>query len=253
MKERIVTLDIETSPRIGLFFGSTYKPNIGKVIQESHVFGFSWKPLGRKVQSCYIWDFPLYKKDPTNDIEVVKKWLEVVSNHHIVVGQNSRQFDDKVMMGRVIVHQLPPPSPFASVDTMADTKRVARYDSNRLDDVAKQYGFGGKAETGGIELWWACLQGDKKAQNKMVKYCERDVILTEKRYLRELPYYKTHPSLSLIRGHMEACPRCGGYKLQSRGYSYTTSNKYQRFQCQTCGRWSRKRLAEFTPNKVEYV
>jgi hypothetical protein len=76
---RIITLDIETSSRLGLFFGNTYKANIAKTVQEMYVFGFSWKPLGKKVQSCYIWDFPLYKKDPTNDIEVVKKWVEVVS------------------------------------------------------------------------------------------------------------------------------------------------------------------------------
>ena len=62
---KTITLDIETAPRVGLFFGSTYQPNIAKVIAESYVFGFSWKPLGKRVQSCYIWDFPLYKKDPT--------------------------------------------------------------------------------------------------------------------------------------------------------------------------------------------
>lgn len=253
---RTITLDIETSPRVGLFFGSTYKANIAKVIEESYVFGFSWKPLGKKVRSCYIWDFPLYKREPRNDIEVVKKWLEVVSASDIVVGQNSRSFDDKVMMGRAIVHRLPPPTPFATIDTMADTKRVARYDSNKLDHVAKQYGFGGKNETGGIDLWWACMLGDKKAQKKMVRYCEKDVVLTEKRYLRERPYYKTHPALNVLEKKPDACPKCGGDRIWAgMKYRATNTNLYQYFRCQTCFANVKARIPEYkqAQERVKYT
>lgn len=192
MQVPTITLDIETSPRIGLFFGNTWNANIAKTIQESYVLGFSWKPLGKKVQSCYVWDFKLYKKEPRNDIEVVKKWIEVVSDAQIVIGHNSRSFDDKVMMGRVIFHRLPPPIPFNTVDTKADLKKVSRNDSNKLDDLATNYGYGSKNDTGGIDLWWDCMNGDTKAQKKMVRYCEQDVALTEKLYLHERPYIK-HP------------------------------------------------------------
>jgi hypothetical protein len=60
----LITYDIETSTRVGLFFGQEYNAHIGKVIQQSYVFGFAWKPLGKKVQSIWVWDFPLYKTDP---------------------------------------------------------------------------------------------------------------------------------------------------------------------------------------------
>ena len=242
---KIITLDIETSARIGLFFGNTYKASIAKVIQEMYVFGFSYKPLGKKVKSVYIWDFPLYKKEPRNDIEVIKKWVEIVSDSDIVIGQNSRSFDDKLMMGRVIVHQLEPPTPFATVDTQKDTSRIARYDSNKLDDVSKNYGFGGKAETGGINLWWDCMLGDKKAQKKMVSYCEKDVVLTERRYLRERPYYKNHPAMNVLTDERDGCPKCGG-KRMNKGMKYraTNSNMYQYYRCQDCGGMSKSRVPE---------
>lgn len=258
-----LTLDIETSPRIGLFFGSTYKPNIGKVVQESIVYGFSWKPLGKKVRSCYIWDFPLYKKDPLNDIEVVKKWVEVVSGN-IVIGQNSRAFDDKVMMGRVIVHQLEAPIPFMTIDTMADTKAIARYDSNKLDDVSKQYGFGGKNPTGGMDLWWDCLEipgwkkADPKQQKKMVRYCERDVELTEKRYLHERPYYKRHPAMNVLENKPDLCPRCAKGKVKDLyAYNSTKVGQYMYGCCQNpeCGFKPKYRTPEYRAkeDKVKWV
>lgn len=261
MLPKTTTLDIETSPRIGLFFGNEYKAQISKTIQESYVFGFAWKPLHKKVQSCWIWDFPLYKKDPTNDIEVVKKWIEVVSDLDIVIGQNSRTFDDKVMMGRVMMHHLDPPTPFATVDTMADTKRVARYDSNKLDYVSKQYGFGGKQDTGGIDLWWDCLdvpgfkKGDPKAQKKMVRYCEHDVILTEKRYDWERPYYKNHPAVNVFIGRPKACPHCGQENMIANiKYRATSSLLYQYFRCSDCGGTAKARIPEplAKTNKVQY-
>ena len=32
---------------------------------------------------------------------------------------------------------------------------------------------------------------------------------------------------------------CGSHKLQRRGYSVTTSGRYARYQCQSCGTWLR--------------
>jgi hypothetical protein len=97
------------------------------------------------------------------------------------------------------MHQIPAPAPFSTIDTKSELQGVARYDQNGLDWVSKQYGHGGKVDTGGIELWWQCMdvpgfkKGDPKSQKKMVKYCENDVKKTEKKYLYERAYYKRPP------------------------------------------------------------
>lgn len=55
--------DIETAPALGLYFGRPYDVNIAKNIQREYVFGFAWQWNDRKkVESCYIWDFPEYNK-----------------------------------------------------------------------------------------------------------------------------------------------------------------------------------------------
>lgn len=248
----LLTLDIETSARIGLFFGSTYKAHIAKVVQDSFVMGFSWKPMGKRVQSCYIWDFPLYKKEPRNDINVITKYLQVVEGR-VVIGQNSRQFDDKVMLGRVIIHQLPKPE-FTTIDTL-DIRKVARYDSHKLDDVAKTYGFGGKLEHEGIDLWWDCMCGVVKAQKKMVRYCERDVILTEKKYLRERPYYKNHPALNVMDNEPDKCPVCAKGPLVKNGCYTTKTNSFQVWRCKNCGAHPRSRQPDYRQalERMDYV
>lgn len=255
-QHNMIVLDIETSARVGLFFGNTYKASIAKVVQDMYVFGFSWKPLGKKVRSCYVWDFPLYKKDPRNDVEVIKKWIEVVSEAQVVIGHNSRSFDDKVMMGRVIHHQLPPPLPFATIDTKADLTRVSKNDSNKLDDLGNNYGYGRKQSTGGIDLWWDCMLGEKKAMKKMVSYCERDVKLTEKVYFHERPYIK-HPNLNVINNRPDSCPRCGKDGTMNAGMKYkaTNTNLYQYYRCKECGGMAKARLAEYkqTEERVKFV
>lgn len=253
-KAKLITLDIETSARVGLFFGNTYNASIAKVVQEMYIFGFSWKPIGKKVQSCYIWDFPLYKKEPRNDIEVVKKWIEVVNDADVVIGHNSRSFDDKVMMGRVISHRLPAPMPFATVDTKADLKKVSRNDSNKLNDLATNWGYGQKNDTGGIDLWWDCMCGDKKAQKKMVKYCEQDVKLTEQVYLHERPYIK-HPALNVLENRPESCPKCGSNKIHSNNasnFKITSTKLYRYYRCGDCRAPVPSRTPEDQLQKMRY-
>src|ERR1043166_163196 len=120
-KARIVTYDIETAMNIGGYFGPVYDVRIGRVIQRGFVLGFAWKYLDKpRIYSCYIWDFPLYKRDSRNDINVIKKWVEVMQSADVVVGQNSDQFDNKVMYGRLLIHKLPP----LAMPQTADTKKM---------------------------------------------------------------------------------------------------------------------------------
>lgn len=246
-----IVYDIETAPQVGLFFGNVWNASIAKTIDRGYVLGFSWKPLGKKVQSCYIWDFKLYKKEPKNDIEVVKKWIEVVAGN-VMIGHNSRSFDDKVMMARVVTHRLSQPEPFMTIDTKADLKRVTRNDSNKLDDLGEQYGIGKKKDTGGIDLWWDCMNGNKKAQKKMVDYCEQDVKLTEKLYEHIKPYIKS-PPMNVINDNPQACPNCGVVgKMQRRGYKYAATQKYQRYWCKACDTYPTSRVPIQQIVKMEF-
>lgn len=245
MAGRICFYDVETAMNIGGYFGPTYDVNIGKVIQKGFVMGFAWKWEGKpRIYSCYIWDFPLYKKEPRNDINVIKKWVEVMQESDLVVGQNSDQFDNKVMYGRLMIHNLPPLAMPQTADTKKMVKRIARYDSNKLDDLAEQFGYGKKIKTD-IDLWWDCMTGVKKAQKQMVTYNKRDVEITEKVYLHLLPHAQGHPNMANIIGRPDACPKCGdeGF-LMAQGIRYTKTGQYRRWQCKNCGSYVSSRTQE---------
>lgn len=240
-----VIYDIETAMNLGGYFGPTYDVNIAKVIQRGFVMGFAWKYLNKpKIYSCYIWDFPLYKREPRNDINVIKKWVEVMKSTPLVIGQNSDSFDNKVMYGRLLIHNLPPLAMPATADTKKMVKRIARYDSNKLDDLAEQFGYGKKIKTD-VDLWWDCMTGVKRAQRDMVRYNKRDVEITEKVYSHLLPHAQNHPNMANLMGRPKACPKCAieGF-LWAQGTRYTKTGQYRRWQCKNCGSYVSSRKAE---------
>lgn len=241
---RLVIYDIETSANVGLYFGRSYDTNIAKIVQHGFVLGFAWKEPGKQTQSCYIWDFPRYKKEPRNDIEVVKRWRDVVTSAEILCGHNSDAFDNKVMMGRLLVHNLPPVPLPQTADTLKMIRRIAKFDSNKLDDLGEHLGLGRKLQTD-IDLWWRSMMGEPKAQKRMVSYNKRDVELTEKLYFRLLPHAATHPNVANITNRPTACPRCGaeGF-LWSQGIRYTKTGQYRRWQCKACGSYVSSRKGE---------
>lgn len=230
------TYDIETSMNLGGYFGKPYDVQIAKVIQKGFVFGFCYKFLGKpRIYSCYIWDFPLYKKDPKNDIEVIKKWVEIMERTDVVVGWNSDRFDNRIMMGRVLIHKLPPVTMPQSFDAMKALKKIAGYDSYKLDDVSEAFGHGNKIKTD-IELWWECLLGNKKYQKMMVDYNKRDVQVTELNYLDIRPHSKNHPNMANILNRPTACPKCGAEApMIFQGSRLTKTGKNRIVQCPICG------------------
>jgi hypothetical protein len=82
------------------------------------------------------------------------------------------------------------------------------------------------------------MNKDPDAWKVMEKYNKQDVILLEKVYERLLPWLgRNHPNRNLYNS--TGCPTCGNAKLQKRGFSYTTTGTFQRFQCTHCGTWSK--------------
>lgn len=242
---KILIYDIENAMNLGGYFGRKYDVNISKVIQTTYVFGFAYKWVGEKgVKSCYIWDYDLYDTEPRNDSLVIEEWCRLVEEADIIVGHNVDAFDTKVMTGRMLVHHLPPLSMPQSVDTWKQVRRIARFDSNKLDDVCTMLGFGKKLPTD-ANLWWDCMIGDEKAQKQMVKYNKQDVVLTEKLYQYLAPYDRSHPNVATILGRPELCPRCGeSGQLTAQGVRHTKVGTYRQWKCNSCLSWSRSRLAE---------
>ena len=46
-----------------------------------------------------------------------------------------------------------------------------------------------------------------------------------------------YPNAAIDGGH--SCPHCGHDKLQARGFQHSKTRRYKRFQCKSCGGWSK--------------
>lgn len=238
-KPRILLIDIETLPNIAYVWGK-WEQNVIEYVKEGCIATYAAKWLGEPVFAKALPDFKGYKANSYDDEAITKELWKLLDEADIVVAHNGDDFDIKVIKGRFIVHGLLPPAPFKTVDTKKLAK-VARFNSNKLDDLGKLLGIGQKIKTD-FSLWKGCIEGDENSWKKMIKYNKLDVILLEKLYLRLRPFARTHPNMALYGD--AKCPKCGGSSIQFRGFAVTTTRKYRRFACNDCGSWGRVTKSE---------
>lgn len=186
-------------------------------------------------------DYQGYKKGSEDDSKLVKELWHLLDRAEIVVAQNGDAFDLKKINARFAYYNLPPPSPYRTVDTLKVARKYFAFSSNKLDHLGASLGLGRKLEHEGFPLWRRCMLGDKKAWKKMKAYNKQDVLLLEKVYYRFLPWIKNHPNLDNYSDGT-VCPKCGSSKLIRRGYQFNQTTKYARVHCKNCGGWSRSPL-----------
>ncbi len=238
-KPTILTVDLETSPMVAYSWGPKWDTNLIEVKEQSQIMSYSAKWLKGKQTTKGQHDYKGYKKGIVNDKEIIRDLWNLLEESDIIIVQNGKSFDVKVMNARFLFNEMTPPSPYKIIDTKTEAKKYLRLPSNSLDDICDYFGIGRKLEHEGFPLWKKCMAGDKKAWKRMLNYNAYDVRLTEKLYIKLLPYIQNHPPHGLYMDNGEVCPNCGSAHLQSRGYARNKTTKYRRLQCIDCGSWSR--------------
>lgn len=236
---RVLLVDIETSPSVGLFWDRMWETDIIKQIKYWHLLTFSAKWLGGKQITRGLNDYKGYKPGTDNDKKMMKEIHGLLDEADIVIAQNGDKFDVRKINARLIYHGMTPPSPFKTIDTKKVASKYFAFNSNSQDWMLQYLGLGKKEETGGFQLWLDCEAGKPGAWKKMKSYNSNDVLGLEKLYRRFKPWIKTHPNLGMYTGIL-SCPRCGSKRMQSRGFQVNLTTKYRRLQCQDCGGWSRE-------------
>lgn len=230
---RILIFDIESSPLLGYAYG-IYEQNIIKVVREPHLMSFAYKWYGEKKIHCHaLPDYPLYKKEPYNDRELVKDLHALLDKADIVIAHNGNSFDIKVSNSRFLINKLDPISNYITIDTLREARKRFKFSSNKLTDLAMYAGVGSKIENK-KDLWFNCLIGDMKSWGQMKKYNTHDVYLLEGIYEWMKPWIK-HPNLNIFNGTVASCPKCLSTKIIHYGKRYSTSGIYQRYKCKMCG------------------
>lgn len=242
-KSKVLLIDIETSPIIS-YVWTLWNTNSIKVIQNTRILCFAYKWLGsKKTEFIGLPDFKSYDKDKTDDYGVAWHLRELLDEANIVISHNGNAFDIKKILARVASHEIMPPSPFQSIDTLMVARKKFKFDSNRLDDLARELGVGAKLSHTGFAMWEGCMAGDPDCWETMKSYNVTDVNILEKVYLRLRPWIEGHPNCGVFDVGT-VCPNCGSEEIQQRGYKYTRTMRYKQFVCKTCGAWSRSRISE---------
>lgn len=248
---KILAFDVETSPHTITSWG-TYDTNALRVDNPSYMLCFAYRWMHeKKTHVVGLDDYTLYNQDPTDDYCLARELHKLYEEADVVVAHNVK-FDDKQAKAKMLLHGFDPPSPVKTVCTLQWARRHFKLYSNRLDALGELLGLGRKEQHEGLSLWFKCMSTpyQAKAWRDMKSYCKQDVDLLCSVYEKLRPW-GSHPNVNENMAGLK-CPKCSSKHLQSRGSYRTITCSYQRYQCQSCGAWTKNRKAD-KHNKPEVV
>lgn len=249
---KILFLDIETAPLRAYSWG-LWNQNIYLDQIISNFFIISWAAKWQHEEEAFGLVLTPNEILKENDKNILIPLHELLDEADIVVAHYGDKFDIPKINSRFVVHGLTPPSPYKQIDTKKIAKGVFGFSSNKLEALARQFGFEGKYDTD-MKLWVDCMKGDVIALFKMLAYNEQDVIVLEKVYLKLRPYAKGHPNLDLYTDEdYPACPNCGSASINivPNKYFYTQAVRYKIYRCDDCGALSREKKGTAYNNKKQ--
>lgn len=230
---KILLLDIETAPHLAHVWG-LWQQNVGlpQLLESGYTLCWGAKWLGEK--EVFFGSVRQGPERMTRDIH------KLMSEADAIVHYNGNKFDIPTLNKDFLLQGLSPPSPAKQIDLLQVVKRRFRFPSNKLAYVSEALGIGSKVSHEGHELWIKCMAGDDAAWRSMLTYNVQDVRLLESLYHKLLPWIKGHPNHGLHNpDNSEVCPKCGSENFQRRGFEYTSTCTYRRFQCCSCRGWFR--------------
>lgn len=233
-RAKIVFLDVENTPSVGYVWGK-YDQTVNEFKSDWFMLSFAYKVLGEKTTRFHgLIDYPSFQKNKEDDKKLMQDLWKVLDEADIIIGHNVDRFDIRKANARFLIHGMPPPSPYRTVDTLKVSRKSFKFNSNSLDDLAASLGIGRKLKHLGFALWLGCMNGDAKSWATMRKYNIKDVDLLEQVYFTMRPWATGHANVN--KGGF-ACPTCGSTEVQKRGWSYTALRQKRRYQCTSCASW----------------
>jgi len=232
---KILIFDIETMPLLS-YHWRRWKQNIAPSMteREGYIQCYAAKWYGD--DKMYYDGLDLHGNSIRDERYVASSLHRLLDEADALVTFNGNKFDIPVVNTALVKHGFWPPSSSKSIDLFRVVKNRFSFSSSSLNSVCEQLGLGGKADTGGWQLWKGCMDGDPEAWAKMRRYNEQDVLLTEELYVKLRPWIHNHPNVNLY-DHLvnDRCPTCGSVHIVKNGSETLAAGVYQRYKCQDCG------------------
>lgn len=227
---RRLFLDIETSMIICWAWRCARNTSIGhhQILEDSKIICISYLWEGDTKVHTLQWD-----KNQC-DKAMLEKFREVLLEADSIVGQNSESFDMKVIQKRMIYHGIEPVGQLPTDDTMKQAKKHFALDSYSLAYMCKYFNLEHKSDPGGYNTWLEIREGSKEALQRMIDYCEHDVLITSQLWAKMQSYINPKQSHTASSKEVHHCPACGSDDMIKYGTYKTRAATYQKRRCNNC-------------------
>ena len=229
---RRLFFDIEVSANIALIWQSGFKISVSpdSIIKERAIICICYKWEDSKEVEYLTWD------NKQCDKSMLQKFIKVANSADQLIGHNGDRFDLSWVRTRCLYHEIDMFPTYTTIDTLKISRSKFKFNSNKLDYIAKFLGVGKKIKTE-YSMWKdIMLNKDKIAMAKMVKYCKMDVIVLEKVYKALSSHIVPKTHFGVVFGQDRgSCPECGSNELvRAATLISATGVKKIKLKCKVC-------------------
>ena len=199
------------------------------IIKEKQIICISYKWQGS--EEVYTLDYRNGEK------EMLKKFVKVMEEADEIISHNGDKFDIRELRTRCLFHGVLMYPTYRSLDTLKKSRQYFRFASNKLDYITRFLNIGDKLEHEGFDLWRKVVEDeDKEALNKMIEYCEQDVILLEDSYFVLSPFILNNNNFAVLTGGEKwECPECASSEVEMyRTYTTAMGIVRRNMKCNNC-------------------
>lgn len=253
-KAKVLYYDIETTLAKSYHF-QQWGVNLSQKqkIQESHLLSHSWCWGESDIVGSILTRDEVLEHDPER---LVLECWSLLDNADVVVAHNGKRYDIRKVNGYFLQYGLPPPSPYKVIDTLQIAKSKFNLPFNSLAYLAEFLGVTQKIDTGGLDLWIRCDQGDQEALDKMLEYNIGDIDTLREVHKRLIAWDNNGVNMANYEDEHDAvCTNCGSDDIQSveGKFVHTVQRKYSLYRCNNCKAVLRGNKSSGVGNKLVRV
>lgn len=249
---KVLLFDIETAPILAHVWGLwDNNVSLNQIISDWHVLSWSAKWLDDPPSKVMYAD-QRNVKSIEDDKQLLQGIWNLLNEADIVITQNGKSFDSKKLNARFILNGFQKPSSYKHIDTKIIASRVFAFTSNKLeymtDKLCTKYKKLKHTKFPGHEMWKECINGNVEAWKEMEIYNKYDVLALEELYYKLIPWDNSI-NFNLYHDEEDHVCKCGSDQFAKNGFYYTSSGKFQKHKCKSCGTEHRDKQNLFSKEK----
>jgi DNA polymerase elongation subunit (family B) len=249
---KILLFDIETAPAEVYTF-QFWKTNVRHDQIKKDWFVLSW--AAKWLYSSDIMSDIVTPKEAIegDDKRVLKGIWKLFEEADVVIAHNGDRFDIRKLNSRFFINKMKPTSPYRSIDTLTQSRKIFAHSSHRLDHISYLVSKKNKLDTD-FQLWVDCVNGKQESLDYMLKYNREDTLILEEVFVEMAPWMRAAPNMALyIQCEEPICGSlaCGSNDLTLCGEYTTNVARYDAYRCNTCGCIMRSRKSDLTKEEKQ--